>query len=61
MTRLDVIRHFSVEQLANWLALIEAKAIEHQDRVSIMSHDELEADWIDFLKEEDDENNSGRN
>ena len=52
MTRLDVIRHFSVEQLANWLALIEAKAIEHQDRVSVMSHDELEADWIDFLKEE---------
>lgn len=61
MTRLDVIRHFSIEQLANWLILIETKAIEYQDRVSVMSHDELEADWIDFLKEEDDENNSGRN
>ena len=61
MTRLDVIRHFSVEQLANWLILIEAKAIEYQDRVSVMSHDELKEDWIDFLKEEDDENNSGRN
>lgn len=61
MTRLDIIRHFSVEQMANWLAFIEAKAIEHRDRVSIMSHDELKEDWISFLKEENDESNSGRN
>ena len=61
MTRLDVIRHFSAEQLANWLAFIEAKVIEHQDRISVMSHDELKEDWINFLKEEDNESNFGRN
>lgn len=61
MTRIDVIRNFSVEQLANWLAFIEAKVIEYQDKVSIMSHNELKEDWINFLKEEDDESNFGRN
>lgn len=58
MTKGDKIRSFSDFTLAEWLTRIEEKAIEHQHVIKLLSHDAIKEDWIDFLKEEEDESDS---
>jgi hypothetical protein len=58
MTKGDKIRSFSDVILAEWLTRIEEKAIEHQHTIKFLSHEAIKEDWIDFLKEEDDADNS---
>lgn len=58
MTKRDKIRSFSDVTLAEWLTRIEEKAIEHQHIIKFLSHEAIKQNWIDFLKEEDDADNS---
>lgn len=58
MTKGDMIRNYSDTVLAEWLTVIEKRAIEHQNIVNSLSYNDIKNDWIKFLKEEENENNS---
>lgn len=58
MTKGDKIRSFSDVTLAEWLTLVEEKAIEHQHVIKLLSHEAIKEDWIDFLKEVNNESDS---
>lgn len=57
MTKGDAIRNFSDAVFAEWLTVIERRAIEYQNIVNSLSYDDIKNDWIKFLKEEENENN----
>lgn len=57
MTKGDMIRNYSDTVLAEWLTVIEKRAIEYQNIVNSLSYNDIKNDWIKFLKEEENENN----
>lgn len=60
MTKGDKVRSWDDLKLAQWFALVEKAAIEYRKEIKSVSEDDLIKDWIEFLseEEEDNENNS---
>lgn len=49
MTKADKIRQMTDDQLAEWLAFVENRILEKQP---MLEREALEADWLEWLKEE---------
>lgn len=49
VTNVDKLRQMSDYQLAEWLTFVETKILEKQPK---LERAELEADWIEWLKQE---------